>query len=1018
MAAVTQRVSNYLSGVSKQPDSKKLPGQVRECINGLADVTLGMTKKPGFKFISKLKTTGGTDFTGNQLDNAKWFYINRTTEKYIGCITSAPQDGYGDIYIWNADTGVACTVTISIADWAANTAYTVGDIVKNDSGKVYRCDTAGTSAGSGGPTGIGSDITDNTARWDYITANKSPYLSGKRGQYDVLTVDAATFITNSGKTIETKPAPTDFVAQSRGTLLLTGDKALMQGETFSVTVAGQTTASYTAPNDADYDQILDDLKDKIEDLSVSGLTVTKYGTSLQLDRVVNNTRTTFTLAAEGGVDNERLVVFQDWASDASFLPPTSFHNHVVTIINEVKYDTDNYYAKFVADNGSAGSGYWDETIGPEASPGLIKSSMPHRLRNTATNVFVFEEIPWEDRKVGDDLTVLQPSFVGDKINKLFFHDDRLGFLSADNVFLSRSKEPFSVYRVSARTTGKGDPIDVSCASLRPSKLFSVKPFRQGLVIFSKSQQFLMYSQEGPLFPDTAKIAPISNMEMSDDVEPIDVGTHSNFISKTPNFVRVFAMRTKGLGESPDILDIGRVVNEWITIDVDTLVASIQNEFICMSSQSSDEIYFYRTYNDGKETLMESWFKWKLPGNVQSMAIDQDDMYCVTKQGNQYVLSDANLTQSPEAAIITNAEGQKINPCIDFYTPASNGLTGSNLKTVVYDSANLRSKCYIPFANLTDRKNIVLVAGTTAAGTYNNSGYTVTAEVGTDSDGTFFIVDGLDLSGNAANVYVGYAYDFDLTLPQIYYQLDPEGKSTDFTGSLTIARLKFDLGLSGLLSFKLNAIGRFAGTKNHTLFETNNVATNGDPIYTDYSWLESDLSYIDQNQVKVKINNKEVANTLRTFQSDRTIRLDNSLLKQTTLSGNGSEKVFAYTFDVDTTKAIKVKVGGVETTDFIFSGGKYITFNNAPPNASNNIHIYNVDPVTIYLDEWYELAPSQMANKYLADDVPLDESRVVTIPIHQRSKNFSLRVFNDSPFPVSLNSMMWEGKYSPRFYRRT
>ena len=52
MAAVTQRISNYLSGVSKQPDSKKLPGQVRECINGLADVTLGMTKRPGFKFIS------------------------------------------------------------------------------------------------------------------------------------------------------------------------------------------------------------------------------------------------------------------------------------------------------------------------------------------------------------------------------------------------------------------------------------------------------------------------------------------------------------------------------------------------------------------------------------------------------------------------------------------------------------------------------------------------------------------------------------------------------------------------------------------------------------------------------------------------------------------------------------------------------------------------------------------------------------------------------------------------------
>ena len=495
-----------------------------------------------------------------------------------------------------------------------------------------------------------------------------------------------------------------------------------------------------------------------------------------------------------------------------------------------------------------------------------------------------------------------------------------------------------------RTITAGDPIDVNCASVRPTKLYGILPARQGLTLFSKNAQFLIYSDDGPLTPASTKIRPISNMEMSDEVAPIDVGTHMNFISKTPNFVRVFAMTTRGLGENPDILDIGRVVNEWITIDVDTLIASIQNEFIAMSSQNSDEIFFYKTYTDGKELLMESWFKWKLLGTVQNMAIDQDDMYCITKQGNQYVLSDANLTQSPEAAIITNADGQKINPCIDFYTPASNGLTGGSLKTVVYDSANLRSKCYIPFANLTDRKNIVLVAGTTAAGTYNNSGYTVTAEVGTDSDGTFFIVEGLDLSSNAANVYVGYAYDFDLTLPQIYYQLDPQGKSTDFTSSLTIARLKFDTGLSGLLSFKLNSTGRFAGKREYT----------GDGTTTDFNWTPGDLNPIDRNQVKVKINN--VTNTAFTFLSDTEIR-----------------------------------------------------FNSAPANG---------DKILIYLDEWYELAPSQMANEYLADDVPLDESRVVTIPIHQRSKNFSLRVFNDSPFPVSLNSMMWEGNYSPRFYRRT
>ena len=83
MAAVSQRVSNYLGGVSKQSDDKKLPGQVRECLNGLPDPTFGLTKRPGFKWIKNLGT-------GTTYDSARWFYIARTDgERYIGCITPA-----------------------------------------------------------------------------------------------------------------------------------------------------------------------------------------------------------------------------------------------------------------------------------------------------------------------------------------------------------------------------------------------------------------------------------------------------------------------------------------------------------------------------------------------------------------------------------------------------------------------------------------------------------------------------------------------------------------------------------------------------------------------------------------------------------------------------------------------------------------------------------------------------------------------------------------------------------------
>lgn len=60
------------------------------------------------------------------------------------------------------------------AAWIASHAYvaTVGSrsVVTNDGGRVYICITSGNSAGSGGPTGVGQDITDGTAHWAFIGA--------------------------------------------------------------------------------------------------------------------------------------------------------------------------------------------------------------------------------------------------------------------------------------------------------------------------------------------------------------------------------------------------------------------------------------------------------------------------------------------------------------------------------------------------------------------------------------------------------------------------------------------------------------------------------------------------------------------------------------------------------------------------------------------------------------------------------------------------------------------------------
>ena len=876
MAAVTQRIDNFLGGVSRQSDDKKLPGQVRECLNGYPDPTFGLTKRSGFRWIKNLGT-------GTTYDGGKWFYIARTTdERYIGVITPKPNSGFGSIAIWNVD-GTQCTVNM---------------------------DTS-------------------------TTVNAVNYLTGARLNYSVLTVQDTSVIVNNLVTANKIADPT-FVQRTRATLILS-ETAI--SSTYSVTMnagggASDQTFTTTTSNSETYDGLLTTLKNGIDAFNISGLTVTKFQGTLELSRVVSGTRTAFSITCKGGALNNKLTVFQDQVDNVAQLPVQSFQDHVVKVIN-TSSDKDTYFAKFVADDGVSGTGHWEETLDPSKSPGLDASTMPHELVNTSLNNFTFKQFTWDARTVGDDTTNSHPSFVGHKIQQAFFHNNRLGFLSNDNVSMSQSAKFFNFYHTSAQVITDADPIDLSSSTIKPANLHAIIPTTQGLVLFSSSQQFLLRSADKVLTPSTTTITPISNYDVDPNIDPVDMGTNINFISKTPSYTRVFGMVTRGQDENPQVLDIGRVVNEWIPESIDTLIASPQNQFLAMSDQNDNKVYFYRTYNDGKDTLVQAWFNWELPGTVQAIAVDSDDFLAVTKQGNQFTLSKVSLSQSPEDAIIVNNDGQKINPCIDLYAAPS---------SVVYDSTGNFTKCYIPWANVTGLTPILIIKGTTATGQFIESGFSLQPTIASDGTGTYFKIPFKNLTSVSSDIIIGWKYDFDVILPKTYFFLDDMSKQTDFTASLTIARMKFIVGLSGVMGFKLKSKGVRQGTKQYT----------GDGSTTAYSWNEDDLSYIDQDQIKVKLD-------------------------------------------------------GVVTTAFTVTNNTTITFNSAPGNG--------VD-ILIYLDEWYNLNPTIIADQYLANDIGITGSTTFSLPIHQKTDNFQLRLFNDSPFPVALNSMMWEGHYSPRFYRRT
>ena len=987
MASVTQRVPNYLGGVSKQPDDKKFPGQVSEALNVYPDPTFGLQKRPGLKFITTLKDGGadekgtdGTDFDATDLDGGPWFYIHRDNgEKYIGCIQGNGTANNAKIHIWNA-------------------------------------------------------VTKNKAQVTYPSSSQAYLDQTAKDKYNVLTVQDTTIVTNTSKAV-TAQAAASFNADRQATVRLLGVEN-SQNYTVNVTVGSgsvqvcdiTSNASATAAN------ILADLETRINNVVGGNLTVTKLNGSLEL----THSSDTIAVTTVGGVDGKQLSSYGDQVNNVSQLPTEAKGGRVVKIVNTAATGADDYFAKFVVDvNKATGEGYWEETLGNGMSPGLTSSTMPHELANTATDVFIFRPITWTARLVGDDTTNSQPSFVGKTIQQTFFYNNRLGLLSEDNVILSQAGEFYNFYSITAQTVSAADPVDLNCSSIRPAVLHGVIPVASGLILFSANQQFIMYSADGNLSPTTAIIRGLSNFAMDKNIDPVDVGTNINFVSKTPAYSRVFGLTPRGQGQIPEVTNLGKVVDEYIPQTIDTLIASPQNSFIALYGSTLDKVYFYRTHSEGNESLLKAWFSWQLPGKVHAFFVDSDVVYTIVKVETstnvfRYVLLTANLSATAEDEVIITTNDIKINPYMDLYSKAGNAAGN---QTVTYDSTTGNSKCYIPYTDIASATPVITIAGDADVNFTSDpnvpTGLTLKPDtVGSDGNGTYFLAENIDLSHAdvKTNVIVGYTYDYDVTLPKTYFQLD-QG-TADYTSKVTISRMKFSVGRSSTVGFKTNARGLRGNSKTFEGDGSNQHFAL--PFYTN-----------DLDDIKVELDGTKTTAftiaspadiTVEGVTTEVPIKVSLTNVPATTLfhaidsagvgTGYSNASAVATTGGSGTGLTVNITTSGgaVTAVTTATAGSGYlpeeeITITGGSGNAKITIKTLPVQ-IKIYEDNWYDIQPVQEANQYLASDVPFVDQAVYTLPIHQRSENFTLRVFSDSPFPVSLTSMMWEGTYTPRYYRRT
>ena len=98
MASITQTIPSFTGGISQQPDELMLPGQVKDLLNCVPDITDGLVRRNGSRYLA---TLSGATSTGS------WFsyYRDKAEGAYIGQVQLN-----GTVNMWKASDGSSIVV--------------------------------------------------------------------------------------------------------------------------------------------------------------------------------------------------------------------------------------------------------------------------------------------------------------------------------------------------------------------------------------------------------------------------------------------------------------------------------------------------------------------------------------------------------------------------------------------------------------------------------------------------------------------------------------------------------------------------------------------------------------------------------------------------------------------------------------------------------------------------------------------------------------------------------------------
>ena len=624
MPLIQQTIKNLIAGISQQPPKLRHAEQLEEQINGFSTEAGGLQKRPPTQHVRRLPALPL---------KTKVHLINRDeNERYIVAFTGDSLkifDINGNEKTVKMENGADTYVTCSEPNKQLK-AITVADhtFIVNTT-KVVEMDTTNKSPNAWEEQGALIVIRQGQYGRKYkvnIKDQSYVYETPDGGAASHSTMIATDYITNQ------------LFEKLAGTFKRTFE-SLTDEELNKYNVTKKKESYYTGRDDRLVTRTYYIYKgkayskyDTFAPEGVQGVIVIKGTNWIQLIGDLKE------LSVSDGFNGEALKLFTNTTPRFEILPSTAPSGYTVIVKGE-KASDDDYYVKY-----DIGQQLWTETTKPNTEINYKSSTMPYILRREADGTFTCTTADWNERKTGDEDSNPTPSFVGNKINDIFFFRNRLGIISGEAVNLSRTSDFFNFWVDSATSIVDTDPIDLQVSHNRVSTLYNAVPFNQDLYLFSAQTQFILRA-EGVLSPKTAVIDQVTEFDADTWVKPIGVGRNLYFTAHKTDFTTVqeyFAVADSTTQKNAT--DVTGHVPNFLKNSIYSLkTCNNENLLIALSDNQRDTMYIYKFLflNDSK--AQASWSSWTFDGELIGADFINSVMYLVINRGGNTFLEKSPIS---------------------------------------------------------------------------------------------------------------------------------------------------------------------------------------------------------------------------------------------------------------------------------------------------------------------------------------------------------------------------------------